>query len=62
MRETMNNRLREAVGEVVLEIRGCCSVRVNCGGCGKWEDVYFVPKGLITKLESVIAQEKGETK
>ena len=54
--EAAIKREREAVGKVVREMGGCCAVRVNCANCGKGEEVYFVPKGLITKLESVIAQ------
>lgn len=52
---------RESAEDVIREMGGCCSVRVNCGNCGKGEDIYFVPKGLITKLDSVIAHEKGVT-
>lgn len=49
-------REHEAIGEVIREMGGCCSVLIKCGNCGKDEDVYFVPKGLIIKLKSLIAQ------
>lgn len=54
--EAAIKREREAVGEVVREMEDCHAVRVNCCNCGKGEEVYFVPKGLIIKLESVIAK------
>lgn len=51
---------RESAEDVIREMGGCCSISITCGNCGKGEDIYFVPKGLITKLDSVIAHEKGE--
>ena len=54
--EAAIKREREAVDKVVREMGGCCAVRVNCCNCGKGEEVFFVPKNLITKLKLVIAQ------
>lgn len=47
---------KDAFGEVIREMGGCCSISITCGNCYKCEDVYLVPKRLITKLESVIPQ------
>lgn len=54
------NQLNEAVKHFVCDVESCCSVHINCGKCGSGEDVYFVPKGLISKLKSVIDEEKGK--
>ena len=46
----------ESIGEVIRKTRGCCSVSITCGNCGKCENVYIVPQSLITKFESGIPQ------
>lgn len=54
------NQLIESVKQFVCEVKGCCSVRINCVKCGSGEEVYFVPKGLISILKSVIDEAKGK--
>jgi hypothetical protein len=46
--------------EIIREMLKCCSISIKCGNCGKDEDVYLIPKSLITKFEQELTENNNE--
>lgn len=46
---------------IIQEIKGSHSARINCCACGAGERVYFIPESIVSKLEVFVAKMETTT-